>query len=402
MYPRQQAVARLKQLTQLIRNYSSARLCENKENLILDIQKQQEVFPLVWLRDNCKCTSCFHEHSTSRIIKWIKFDTSPKVSTIEITNDNNLVLQWHDKHISKFSIDWLKERSFREDSQQKYLQENYRPARIPWSQETFDAARKVYEYEDIMKNDHALYNWLVDFARYGMVFTRNAPNDNHAAAKVANRIAFIRKTHYVEEFEVRHTPGTSNVAYLSGSLQLHTDLPYYEYVPGAIILHCLVQTDGEGGDSLLSDGLYHAEKLRQENKEAFDLLSSVEVNWLDIGSEHGDKYHTIFRCPVIRLDLQGNIDKIHYSVPQRDSHFTVDVKHVKPWYEALKLFVNSITHGTSKLKLQPGELLAVDNVRLLHGRTSYQDSDKTERYLKGVYIDWDELFSKMRVLKSQK
>lgn len=37
---------------------------------------------------------------------------------------------------------------------------------------------------------------------------------------------------YRELFSVKAKPGTSNVAYLSGPLQLHTDLPYYEYKPG--------------------------------------------------------------------------------------------------------------------------------------------------------------------------
>lgn len=35
-----------------------------------------------------------------------------------------------------------------------------------------------------------------------------------------------------EEFHVTAKPNTSNVAYLSGHLQMHTDLPYYEYTPG--------------------------------------------------------------------------------------------------------------------------------------------------------------------------
>jgi gamma-butyrobetaine dioxygenase len=31
---------------------------------------------------------------------------------------------------------------------------------------------------------------------------------------------------------VKHQPGTSNLAYTSGNLQMHTDLPYYDYKPG--------------------------------------------------------------------------------------------------------------------------------------------------------------------------
>jgi gamma-butyrobetaine dioxygenase len=35
-----------------------------------------------------------------------------------------------------------------------------------------------------------------------------------------------------EEYMVKHQPGTSNLAYTSGNLQIHTDLPYYNYKPG--------------------------------------------------------------------------------------------------------------------------------------------------------------------------
>lgn len=35
-----------------------------------------------------------------------------------------------------------------------------------------------------------------------------------------------------DDFSVQAKPDPSNVAYLSGPLQLHADLPYYEYKPG--------------------------------------------------------------------------------------------------------------------------------------------------------------------------
>lgn len=66
------------------------------------------------------------------------------------------------------------------------------------------------------------------------------------------------------------------------------------------MLHCLVQAEGQGGETLLSDGICVAEKLRLKNKEAFDILSNVDVNWYDIGEEDEIKFHKIYRTPVIR------------------------------------------------------------------------------------------------------
>ena len=57
-------------------------------------------------------------------------------------------------------------------------------------------------------------------------------------------------------------------------------------------------------------------------------------------------------------------------------------------------------------KLGPGECVVFDNLRVLHGRTGYSydpaSGDGGVRNYKGAYIDWDELISKINVLKSSK
>ena len=51
-----------------------------------------------------------------------------------------------------------------------------------------------------------------------------------------------------------------------------------------------------------------------------------------------------------------------------------------------------------KFKLEEGDLLMMDNHRLLHGRTSY-DPNEGKRYLKGCYIDHDSTEGKLRHLE---
>lgn len=46
-----------------------------------------------------------------------------------------------------------------------------------------------------------------------------------------------------------------------------------------------------------------------------------------------------------------------------------------------------------------GSILCFDNSRIIHGRKEYQDTDDNERYIIGSYLDWDEIYSKFRVLK---
>lgn len=69
-----------------------------------------------------------------------------------------------------------------------------------------------------------------------------------------------------------------------------------------MLLHCIVQTKSAGGENLLTDSYYVAEKLRIENKAAFDILTTTPVNWFDIGVEGDQKFHKIMRAPVIRFE----------------------------------------------------------------------------------------------------
>lgn len=48
-----------------------------------------------------------------------------------------------------------------------------------------------------------------------------------------------------------------------------------------------------------------------------------------------------------------------------------------------------------------GQLLAFDNLRCLHGRTGFGSDLKGERHIQGAYLDWDEVRSKIRVLKTK-
>lgn len=42
-------------------------------------------YPVIWLRDNCQCTECFHGGSMSRIIDWSKFNVNVKIDNISVS-----------------------------------------------------------------------------------------------------------------------------------------------------------------------------------------------------------------------------------------------------------------------------------------------------------------------------
>ncbi|XP_016334478.1 gamma-butyrobetaine dioxygenase-like [Sinocyclocheilus anshuiensis] len=79
----------------------------------------------------------------------------------------------------------------------------------------------------------------------------------------------------------------NNVAYTSGELSLHTDYPALHHPPGVQFLHCVRQA-AQGGESEVVDGFHMAEQLRREDPEAFNILSSLRVDFTDSGADYCD------------------------------------------------------------------------------------------------------------------
>lgn len=67
------------------------------------------------------------------------------------------------------------------------------------------------------------------------------------------------------------------------------------------MLHYVKQAE-EGGQNLLTDGFYVAEKLRREKKDIFDLLTNTNVFWSDRGVENNKEFHKITQSPTIWYD----------------------------------------------------------------------------------------------------
>ncbi|XP_067635159.1 gamma-butyrobetaine dioxygenase [Eurosta solidaginis] len=358
-------------------------------------------FPSVWLRDNCCCDQCFHQSSKSRRINWDHFDTEVEATDIKVdSNAQQVIIKWSDEHVSRYDLKWLNEREFCDERRQKYLDEFYRPKTKHWAGAEFREITKTFKFQDVMQTDDVLRQWLEALAISGVAIIEDAPLEKSVVRQLADRVGFIRRTTYGEEFIVQSKPGAKNYAYLSEPLPLHTDLPYYEYKPSVNILHCLVQSKSEGGSNLLVDGFHIADRLRYEYPTDFRVLTETLVDWNDIGSEDGRSFHNIWRAPVICLDSDGNYTRINHSIPQRDSHFSVPLHAVLPWYQAYAKFVRLARRDAFAFKTKPGDVLTFNNIRLLHGRTGYDDTEHNVRYIVGAYLDWDIIYSRLRVLKT--
>uniref|UniRef100_A0A8D8Q2K0 Gamma-butyrobetaine dioxygenase n=1 Tax=Cacopsylla melanoneura TaxID=428564 RepID=A0A8D8Q2K0_9HEMI len=413
----------------------------------LENPEKNAQFPYVWLRDNCQCSQCFNDTSKSRIIdlktnlktlpidveivtdidKSVDDNGEPKIKSLHdkfnneveatkmiansveendepsVTGDINrtykVKIKWEDKHKSEYSLNWLLERTFTTNNRAK-LDQVYKIRQIPWTSEQFEQICSRFNFSDVLNDERILLKWLECLSTYGVAIVTRAGVEIGALKQLASRVGFLKRTQYGETFRVEAKTGTSNVAYLSSKLQLHTDLPYYEYKPGLNMLHCLIQAEGNlQGINQLVDCLAVIHHLRTNQRSVFDILSKTIVDWSDYGEDSGYKFANIHRAPVICLDSRGEVSRVNFSQPQRDSVFNVTIEEVEPWYEAMAEFTR-LLHDPKYLlefKLSPGEILTFDNIRLVHGRLGYEG----ERLLEGGYLDWDLVRSRIRVLRSE-
>lgn len=370
----------------------------NEDVIKVNIGGEIHKFPFVWLRDNCQCEECFHTTAKSRIIDWNTFNIEVKPLDVR-DNNENIKVSWDDGHTSQYSYNWLKFRSFNPQNIEHYKNTYFRPPKITWNKDNFEQVFTKHNYNDVINTNKGLHNWLHNLAVYGVALIENTPNKEDAVDDIVSKIGFTRRTHYGVKFIVQHVPGTVNVAYLSSTLPMHTDLPYYNYCPGVNILHCLVQTASEGGENQLIDCHFVANYMKEHHPKEYHLLTTLEVEWSDIGVEHDNEFYKLHRCPVISLDRHGEIERISFSIAQRGSRFLGDFTDVKDWYKAHGLFFKLSQKFAAKFKTNEGNILVFDNVRLLHGRAGYDDAENNVRKVIGAYVDWDEIYSRLRCVK---
>lgn len=148
------------------------------------------------------------------------------------------------------------------------------------------------------------------------------------------------------------------------------------------------------------DGFHMAEQLQREDPEAFQTLTSLRVDFTDTGTDYCDFMLQSKNC-IIDVDADGRVVKINYNNATRDSVLDLPLHQVQPFYRALKAYVDIMNRPENVVtyRMEPGDIVTFDNWRLLHGRKSYISRPERLRHLEGCYLDWDEVMSRLRILR---
>ena len=160
---------------------------------------------------------------------------------------------------------------------------------------------------------------------------------------------------------IRHQDRDGPLVTSDRAMDIHTDHPDVKYV----FLHCL-QNSSEGGFSLLSDFNKFSHRLTQEDKEVLKNVFLFEHDVFGTGNS---------TSPLLRIDEMGRI-KIYFSFWHVDSDDR-NKESVKEFYRLAKKHIYSF-------RLSKGDVLIIDNQRVMHGRTAI-GGDK-RRHIKRFWI----------------
>ncbi len=332
------------------------------------------------LRDGCPCAACRHPVSGQRLFESGAVVPSAR-ALFAAVDGNELSVEWADGHSSSFDAAWLAAAV----------------AAGPWGahRQTLWGAELIdrvpaEQFAEIVEDDRVLRRWLAALAEYGFALVRGVPGHEGAVAEVAELFGQVRVTNYGRIFDVTVRVDATNLADTALALSLHTDNPYRDPAPTLQLLHCLASSV-EGGETVLADGFRAVERL---SPRSLELLAGQPIRFA-----YRDATADLSAAvPAVTLDSWGAPAALHVNNRSKGVP-TGSPDSVAAWYEAYFELLGLLEAPDAQVvfRLEPGDVIVFDNLRVLHGRLGFASGG--ERRLQGCYADRDSLLSTLTVLE---
>ena len=344
----------------------------------------EEIHPF-WLRERANGEKFLDKGTQQRLFDPTSLSIEIGIKKAQIKNQI-LEIDFNDGVNSKLNIESIAREFNNKDNDIHSIE------KVKWDSKL--KTIKNFEFKQDLFESKDMFNILMSFYKYGFVIIKKVPTKDNYLVKFANSIGSVRRTNFGEHFNVKSIPNPNDLAYTSLPLAPHTDNPYRNPVPCIQILHCIVN-EVKGGFSTLVDGYTVSEILKKENPEFYDILTKVKVRFKFI-----DKDVVLEDwSELIKLDENKNFKQVRFS-PRLDYVPILEKKELDLYYKARKKISDLYNSEKFRIefKLEQGDLLMMDNHRLLHGRTEF-DVNEGNRFLQGCYIEFDSTEGKLRHIK---
>lgn len=345
-------------------------------------------FNYCWLRD--ACPSCIDDQTRERIFDVASLPELPRARSARV-EEGALVIDWQaETQVSRIPLAVLETFAARGRAED--------PADLP--RKLWYAGQEPYftrmPQSAVLSDPDARARLIRALIEDGIAIVTDMEAGKDSLARLVHAIGPITPTAEGRFFDVRVEIAPTNLAFTSGPLEMHTDLPGEDAAPGVQFLHCLENTV-EGGLSLFLDGAAVAETLREEDPNAFRLLADNKIPFFYRHDSLDYRAHQ----RVIETDAEGRVSGVTISqhlqdvmdLPQEllDSYYPAFIRFLKLMQDERFLV---------RRRSEAGHCVIFDNHRIVHGREGYI-ADSGKRHLRGCYTDRGALRSTYRVLAKQ-
>ncbi|KAJ2919684.1 hypothetical protein MD484_g735, partial [Candolleomyces efflorescens] len=396
-------------------------------------------FPYVWLRDSCQSSpQSIHPSTKQKLHRTsdIPLDVRPtgiaegqtispgesSAKGVQVVPEG-IEIAWSDGHKSLFSKEFLKTHSSSSTLHASHFSEYTSPK--AWTSSTITESPNLFVSYASLNEPKGLVDAMVQLLKYGLIFVSGVPTEHKTSdtcelRTLAQRFGEIRNTFYGEFWDVINITNSKNIAYTDLDLGLHMDIQYFHHPPRFQALHCL-RNRVVGGTSIFVDALHTSHVLYRSNPYHFDILTKTPVAFQYVNDGH----HLYKQHPTIQLENTSAtatdpseppaISHINYSPPFQGP---LPVSTPLSFYPALKEFADILNDpkNTYSYTLKEGDCVLFDNRRVLHARTAFEEKQgsereegisfgqgesKTNRWLKGCYLEADAVADRMRIGKTR-
>ncbi|WP_136246878.1 2-trimethylaminoethylphosphonate dioxygenase [Halomonas borealis] len=362
-------------------------LSADGQRLTLDLDAQPREFAALWLRERTPDAETLDPGTGQRLIEAAELPLDLALEEAEI-DGTALALRFNDGHAAHFPLAELRDAQPAENAPRASVA----AGRTLWDAGLAEPPRA--DFAAALDDDATLLAMLDDLHRVGFVLVSGVPTDEDGMQTLIEHVGPLRRTNWGGIADVKSVANAYDLTMTQRGLEPHTDNPYRDPIPGYIWLHCLTNA-ADGGANTLVDGYRAAQLLRERDPAAFECLTRVtpgfryqdETTWLE--SEG----------PLIELDSQGRVSRVRYN-NRTERVAALPAEELARYYAARRAFYELLTSDelTVHLKLDPGQMLIMDNYRLLHGRGAFELAGGV-RHLRQGYVDRDSTASRRLVLR---
>lgn len=182
----------------------SVRVQNNPESKCMDVTWEDGVttnFPHLYLRDHCRCPSCFDPQTKSRVIFNSIYNSylDSAAKDVNLSQDQQTIqVDWEndEQHpVSRFPVEWLRAHRFPTQDEISAMSRIYLKDRHTWGKE-LSGHIPEFDCQQLHQDDETLYRWLKCLTTVGLSIVKNVPREKGQVNKLINRVGYIRTTNY--------------------------------------------------------------------------------------------------------------------------------------------------------------------------------------------------------------